>query len=63
MIVSDMEELQQGDIKYTQNALMLEMSEEQAQAEFKKKISDALATWYRHLDNFIHIVAHMKNEK
>lgn len=38
MIVSDMEELQQSDIKYTQNALMLEMSEEQAQAEFKKKI-------------------------
>lgn len=30
------------------------MSEEQAQAEFKKKIQDALDTWSRNIDNIFH---------
>ena len=39
---------------------MLNMSEEQAQAEFKKKIQDALETWYRRLDNLAHIIQDMR---
>ncbi len=54
MIVSDIEELKQTDIKYLIDAMLLEMSEEQAQSEFKKKINEALTSSYRKYDNWFH---------
>jgi hypothetical protein len=54
MIVSDIEELKQNDIKYLINAMLLDMSEEQAQSEFKKLVNEALTARYRKYDNWFH---------
>ena len=40
MLVSDITELQKDDIQYLVNAMFLDMSDEQAQSEFKKLILD-----------------------
>ena len=37
------------------NAMFLDMSDEQAQSEFKKLIKTALKEWYRPYDNWFHI--------
>ena len=55
MVVSDIEELQENDIKYLIHAMFLEMSEEQAQNEFKKLIRKSLNVKYRRLDNWFHV--------
>lgn len=55
MVVSDIEELQENDIKYLIHAMYLEMSEEQAQNEFKKLIRQALNITYRKFDNWFHV--------
>ena len=55
MLVSDITELQKDDIQYLVNAMFLDMSDEQAQSEFKKLIKKALTEWYRKYDNCFHI--------
>jgi len=40
MLVADISELQKKDIKYLIQAMFLDMSEEQAQSEFKKLIKN-----------------------
>jgi hypothetical protein len=55
MLVSDIDELQSNDIKYLINAMCLDMSEEQAQSEFKKLIEKALKEPYRKVDNWFHV--------
>jgi len=35
--------------------MFLDMSEEQASSEFKKKIKEALKDWYRKYDNWFHV--------
>lgn len=54
MLVSEIEELKQEDIKFLIDAMLLNMSEEQAQSEFKKLIHKALNTGYRKFDNLFH---------
>lgn len=56
MLVSEIEELEQKDIKFLINAMLLDMSEEQAQSEFKKFIKESLHQWYRKYDNLFHVV-------
>lgn len=55
MLVSDIEELKQKDIKYLIGAMFLDMNEEQAQSEFTKKIKIALDERYRKYDNLAHV--------
>lgn len=55
MLVSDIEELQQHDIRFLTQAMFLDMSEEQAQSEFKKLIKKSLSTQYRAFDNWFHV--------
>ena len=55
MLVSDIEELQQHDIRFLTQAMFLDMSEEQAQSEFKKLIKKSLSTQYRPFDNWFHV--------
>lgn len=55
MLVSDITELKQKDIKYLIQAMFLDMSEEQAQSEFKKLIEKSLNEWYRKYDNWFHV--------
>lgn len=40
--------------------MFLDMSEEQAQSEFKKLIKKALNEWYRKYDNWFHVVMDYK---
>jgi len=56
MVVSDMKELREEDIKYLINAMYLDMNQEQAQSEFKKLIIEASKSWYRKYDNLFHVV-------
>jgi superfamily I DNA and/or RNA helicase len=54
MLVADIEELKQKDIPTLIRAMLLDMSEEQAQSEFKKLIRQAVTEWYRKYDNWFH---------
>ena len=60
MLVADIDELQKKDIKYLIQAMFLDMSEEQAQSEFKKLIRKSLNEWYRKYDNLFHNLNDMK---
>ena len=60
MLVSEIKELQQKDIKFLIQAMFLDMSEEQAQSEFKKLIKKALNEWYRKYDNWFHVLMDYK---
>jgi len=55
MLVSDIDELQQNDIKWLIHAMYLDMNEEQAQSEFTKEIKKSLHEWYRKYDNWAHV--------
>ena len=54
MIVGEIEQLNDDSIKYLIRALRLNKSDEEAAAEFKKLIKQAVTTYFRMFDNVAH---------
>ena len=54
MLVGGIKQLNEVSIKYLIDSLLLNMSDEEASAEFKRYIDKSLNRTYRKLDNVFH---------